>query len=86
MEIADGLVHQEDRQSAGVEFVCRQADGLFPLTPALSLGERGTQRPVFRTSRGTGLAKHQPKVLPPPKGEGWGEGEGSILTPRRLEF
>src|SRR2546423_13997364 len=46
----------------------------FPLTPALSLGER-----VERRQCDDGWSRSdiwaQPQALPLPKGEGWGEGE-----------
>src|SRR5262245_1806739 len=54
------------------------ADALFPLTPALSLGERenSSQRlkyPVLQRF------KRAPIAHPLPKGEGWGEGEQTYL-------
>ena len=55
--------------------------GLFPLTPAFSLGEREYPPPVFGESKGadgrTTLGKLQRArmLFPLPKGEGQGEGE-----------
>jgi hypothetical protein len=50
---------------------------LFPLTPALSLGERENHRPLVRRPYASALLQRRPAWLPLPKGEGWGEGEGS---------
>ena len=57
---------------------------LFPLTLALSLGER--ERPTLRCdeSKRSGLAKAQQTILPLPKGEGRGEGEGDYRILNRL--
>src|SRR5438034_9606227 len=47
----------------------------FPLTPALSLGERENRRPLLGEGDAGGLTKPLEKVHPLPKGEGRGEGE-----------
>src|SRR6185369_1203017 len=54
----------------------------FPLTPALSLGERETRIPAFGTKRRWGLAEDWRTILPLPRGEGRGEGEGRVRVPR----
>ena len=51
-------------------------DEIFPLTPALSLGERENCPPRFRQSRATRLVAARDAVFPLPGGEGQGEGEG----------
>ena len=53
------------------------AYGPFPLTPALSLGEREIRTPSRDESRHFRTIRARAMVLPLPKGEGWGEGEGS---------
>jgi len=53
-------------------------NGLFPLTPALSLRERERHRsdsPQFDALR---LFDRQVSILPLPEGEGWGEGEETV--------
>jgi len=50
------------------------ADVLFPLTPALSLGEREPRSLALETSKRLKFANQQAGVLPLPKGEGRGEG------------
>ncbi|MCX6926226.1 MAG: glycosyl hydrolase, partial [Verrucomicrobia bacterium] len=50
-------------------------DGPFPLTPALCLGEREKGTPPLDPTEHAGSADTRQKVLPLPKGEGWGEGE-----------
>ncbi len=57
-------------------------DLTFPLTPSRSLRERVNHyAPLVCTSRATDLQPWQQKLLPLPKGEGWGEGEGSARNP-----
>src|SRR5262249_52901671 len=46
-----------------------------PLTPALSLWERGPRRAPFESSSAVRFANRLTRILPLPKGEGWGEGE-----------
>ena len=50
----------------------------FPLTPALSLGERGHQSVAFGNPNSLGFADRLARILPLPKGEGRGEGEQGI--------
>ena len=50
---------------------------LFPLTPALSLGERVPRAPSAEFATDRWFADVRPTLLSLPKGEGWGEGEGS---------
>ena len=52
-----------------------RSDRLFPLTPALSLRERENDRQSFREAGMQGIVATLAPVLPPPDGEGWGEGE-----------
>ena len=65
------------------------ADDLFPLTPALSLGEREQLSPVFRdlgarsAMTALGLRERRDAILPLPEGEGWGEGERVALIFQR---
>jgi hypothetical protein len=47
----------------------------FPLTPTLSLGERGNLRQSVGESEDVGICASRALVLPLPKGEGRGEGE-----------
>src|SRR5260221_14719375 len=51
------------------------ADVGFPLTPALSLGERGNRRQSVGESETVGTRERYARGLPLPKGEGRGEGE-----------
>jgi len=53
------------------------AYGPFPLTPALSLGEREIRTPSRGESGRFPTTRARAMVLPLPKAEGWGEGEGS---------
>ena len=50
----------------------------FPLTPALSLGEREPRRSALEKPKRLGFVGRLAKVLPLPKGEGWGEGERTL--------
>jgi hypothetical protein len=52
----------------------------FPLTLALSLGEREPRSPAFEYPKRLGLDGKREMVPPLPKGEGRGEGEDSVLT------
>src|ERR1700745_595112 len=54
--------------------------GRFPLTPALSLGERENRFPVVEKTPRPGLLGALPTILPLPKGEGRGEGEERVRT------
>jgi hypothetical protein len=59
--------------SARVWGLCKL--GLFPLTPALSLGERENARLSVDESEVLGVLASRTPRLPLPKGEGRGEGE-----------
>ena len=52
----------------------------FPLTPALSLGERGNRRQRVREPGASGMFGRRSAGLPLLKGEGWGEGEQGHRT------
>src|SRR6266581_5304668 len=52
----------------------------FPLTPALSLGERENHTPRFRQSRAPRLLATRDAVFPLPEGEGQGEGERDVTN------
>ena len=54
-------------------------NALFPLTPALSRGEREKPVPRCDWSVPVGFAITQPKIPPLPGGEGRGEGEQGHL-------
>jgi spermidine synthase len=54
-----------------------RSDRSFPLTPALSLGERETSRQSSGQTDASGADERRSAALPLPKGEGWGEGEGT---------
>jgi hypothetical protein len=56
-------------------------DAPFPLTPALSLGERGTLAPVLALSNGASFAEDRPAILPHPKGEVRGERKETAGNP-----
>ena len=61
----------------------------FPLTPALSPGERGRPLNIFlkfgdnQAEVCVGFIKTLGAFLPLPEGEGWGEGEGGSHFFRR---
>jgi len=57
---------------------------LFPLTPALSLGEREHLRQRARKAGGAGISERRATWLPLPEGEGRGEGEGRLQSKDRL--
>jgi hypothetical protein len=64
----------------------RQPEVAFPLTPALSPGERGNQSQSLDDSWHASLAEALTRCLPLPKGEGWGEGEQHTRRSRRLDL
>ena len=57
---------------------CRRSVS-FPLTPALSPAEREKHGPRSGEFVRVGFAVAQPRILPLPGGEGWGEGERGHL-------
>jgi hypothetical protein len=59
-----------------------QSCALFPLTVTLSLGERRLFWTAWEYSLNGEHFPALPMVLPLPKGEGWGEGEGRFLLNR----
>jgi len=56
----------------------RSLEAPFPLTPALSLGEREDHFQRFEGSDAPGMIERRATCLPLPKGEGRGEGEERI--------
>ena len=54
----------------------------FPLTPALSLGERENRCPRVGVLDGHEIVESREAWLPLPWGEGWGEGERAITAAR----
>src|SRR5579883_2665938 len=62
----------------------RVARAPFPLTPALSLGEREQPLPRWLQVHDAGCANQRSKMVHPlPEGEGQGEGEGTVKHPSR---
>ena len=55
------------------------SDTCFPLTPALSLGERENPRQRLAAPGAPRTFKRQTAAHPLPKGKGWGEGEAGVL-------
>ena len=60
--------------------------GFFPLTPALSLGEREPQSTACANANGLRFADRLAKILPLPKGEGRGEGKQGSRRFRNLRI
>jgi hypothetical protein len=58
----------------------------FPLTPALSLRERGNVSRSLAVISQAGFAEALAMGLPLPKGEGRGEGERDIRRPLRCKI
>src|SRR2546428_555355 len=52
--------------------------GLFPLTPALSLGERENPRPAVGKASVAGTFESRELLFPLPQGEGQGEGKAAV--------
>jgi hypothetical protein len=50
----------------------------FPLTPTLSLRERGHHRQRVQKPRTSEHLEARGMVLSLPEGEGWGEGKGTV--------
>ncbi len=59
-------------------------DASFPLTPALSLGEREDLCPCDGMVGRSGFTRRRSSILPLPAGEGRGEGEGDARVARAL--
>ncbi|HQL77693.1 MAG TPA: hydrogenase maturation protease [Verrucomicrobiota bacterium] len=85
VRLAEALIGA-DKPETSAEFLSSGGpSATFPLTPTLSLGERGNRLPSRDESRRCNLVLNRTTVLPLPKGEGWGEGNGSAeLGPRHL--
>jgi hypothetical protein len=62
--------------------VLNSTNAMFPLTPALSLGERETRIPVLEPSGRSSMAEDWPL----PEGEGRGEGEQDMRTALQVIF
>src|SRR5436190_11009590 len=56
-------------------------DVVFPLTPALSLGERENHWQSGVVSAASRHTMARPRWLQLPEGEGWGEGEHDVQRP-----
>ena len=59
---------------------------LFPLTPALSLGEREQQAARAEILSDLRIADRLAMILPLPKGEGWGEGKEHAHSTEQVRF
>jgi hypothetical protein len=66
----------------GVAHGILKSPATFPLTPALSLGEREPRSPSPEQLWFAGCANARPTILPLPEGEGWGEGKRDVQPPR----
>ena len=84
VRLVEALVRSE-RGELGREFLSSgDSNAAFPLTPALSLGERENHFPRGDISKCPGFTRRRGARLPLSKGEGWGEGEGISETGGRL--
>jgi hypothetical protein len=63
-----------------------QSEAAFPLTPALSLGERVNGAQSLDNSWRASLTDALTGIPPLPKGEGWGEGEQATLPSRPFDL
>jgi len=61
-----------------IERYMREAHDPFPLTPALSLGERENRRQSVGESETAGIFEDRISLHPLPEGEGRGEGEQGL--------
>ncbi|MBI5772995.1 MAG: c-type cytochrome [Verrucomicrobia bacterium] len=74
----------KDSDAAKREHAIRLSEAAFSLTPALSPGEREKRSPSSKQAKAAQtktarIADVPPQSPPLPKGEGWGEGERSLL-------
>jgi spermidine synthase len=65
--------------------IFRRTRSLFPLTPALSPGEREDSRQSSGEAHAAGAVEKRTAAPPLPRGEGRGEGEGSVGRPETQE-
>ena len=68
-------------EARGPAVALQKSGGAFPLTPALSPGEREKRSQPSTPSAATTLPNDQTTILPLPPGVGRGEGIGAVPTP-----